>query len=288
MRTLALPVLLVGLSGCVPAGLTFASYAVDGASYVGSGKSLTDHMLSDWAGRDCATWRIIKSRPICRDFTPEEVALRKKNRDEIRHDVGHAYIATNLDGIDLDGDMGLATTSKTGIKARIVQPVSAGDGGKPVTPKANGEPVHLAPAPVKREDLPAAGGAKPLVKRDARPDAARHARSVRRVPVDSRYLVFGSFRHRSEAARFADRHAVMQPRILPVRVRGKRYYRVVVHADGRQALATARHKLRRNGVKDAYTMRICRPGGGSDHCMKPIATTHHVGRPAVRPVTGGG
>jgi hypothetical protein len=293
VRTLVLPVSLIFLSGCVPAGFTIASYAVDGVSYAGSGKSLTDHMLSDWKGRDCATWRILKSRPICKDFTPEEIARRKRNRDSIRHDVGHAYIATNLDGIDLDTGDALATKSKTDQKPRIVRPVSATTIHKPATPNAGGKPVRLKPAPVKREDLPATGGdAKPLVKRPAKPIATRHARSVRRAPAASRYLVFGSFRHRNEAVRFAGRHAVMQPAILPVRVRGKRYYRVVVHAEGREALATARHRLRRNGVKDAFTMRICRPGARSAphsaHCMQPIATTHQGGRPAVRPVTSGG
>lgn len=298
MRTLVLPVSLIFLSGCVPAGLTLASYAVDGASYAGSGKSLTDHMLSDWEGRDCATWRILKSRPICTDFTPEETARRKRNKDEIRHDIGHAYIATNLDDIDLDTGDALATKSKTDPAPRIVRPVSATTIHKPATPNAGGKPVLLKPAPVKREDLPAAGGrsTKPLVKRPAKPVATRHARNVHPIPAASRYLVFGSFRHRTEAVRFAGRHAVMQPAILPVRVRGKRYYRVVVHTDGREALATARHRLRRKGVKDAFTMRICGPGARSAahstpqsaHCMKPIATTHHGGRPAVRPVTGGG
>lgn len=276
MRTLVLPLSLVFLSGCAPAGFTIASYAVDGVSYVGTGKSLTDHMLSDWKGRDCATWRIIKSRPICKDFTPEEIAQRKKNRDEIRHDVRKAYIATNLDGIDLDTGDALATTTRTSVKARPVSPATE---RKPAAAKANEGPVRLQPAPVKREDLPAAGAGdrKPIAKRPVQPVAlrktrvARPVRVARRIPADSRYLVFGSFRNRGEAKRFAGRHRVMQPTILPVRVRGKRYYRVVVRADGRQALASARHQLRRNGVKDAYTMRICRAGGASarhsTHCM---------------------
>jgi len=283
VRILVLPLSLVFLSGCVPVGFTLASYAVDGVSYVGSGKSLTDHMLSDWKGRDCATWRIIKSRPICKDFTPEEIAQRKKNKESIRHDIGHAYIATNLDGIDLDDGTMRATTTKTNArvnaKARSVHSVSPAIVGKPAPAKANEGPVRLQPAPVKREDLPAAGPGerKPIAKRPVQPVAlqkthdARPVRTARRMPTDSRYLVFGSFRHRSEAKRFAGRHKVMRPTILPVQVRGKRYYRVVVRAEGRQALASARQQLRRNGVRDAYTMRICRLGSASSrrsaHCM---------------------
>jgi hypothetical protein len=274
VRTLVLPLSLVFLSGCVPTGFTIASYAVDGISYAGSGKSLTDHMLSDWKGRDCATWRILKSRPICKDFTPEEIARRKRNRDSIRHDIGHAYIATNLDGIDLNDGTVLATTTKTNARANVkARPASPAIEHKPAASKANDGPVRLQPAPVKRQDLPAAGAGdrRPIAKRPEQPVALRQARAARRIAADSRYLVFGSFRHRGEAKRFAGRHKVMRPTILPVRVRGKRYYRVVVRADGREALASARHQLRRNGVKDAYTMRICPPGSAasrrSAHCM---------------------
>ena len=129
MRPITFPVLLVVLSGCaglaVPPGLTIASYAVDGASYLGSGKSMTDHMLSDWTGRDCATWRIIKSRPICHDFTPEEIATRKRNKEEIRHDIGHAYIATNLDSLDLNnGTLAVAGSKSARHRGRSQEPAS--------------------------------------------------------------------------------------------------------------------------------------------------------------------
>lgn len=296
MRFWTLPVLLVVLSGCIPPGLTVASYAVDGVSYVGTGKSLTDHMLSDMMSRDCATWRVIKSRPICKDFTPEEIAQRKANRESIRHDVDHAYIATNLDGIDFDKDTGLATTGKPRVTAPAVRPAAGGGDIKPVppkaprdpsAPKASDKPVRLKPAPVEREDLPGARG-KPLVKRPANPNAAHYMRGVRPRRAGDRYLVFGSFRHRGEAVRFAGRHAVMQPTIVPVRVRGKRYYRVVVRPDGREALAMARSRLRRNGVTDAYTMRVCRSGAAAAHCMTPPATTHLGGRTALRRISGGG
>lgn len=262
MRPITLPVLLVVLSGCgglaIPPGLTIASYAVDGASYLGSGKSMTDHMLSDWTGRDCATWRIIKSRPICHDFTPEEIARRKKNKEEIRHDIGHAYIATNLDGIDLNNGTLAVAGSKPGVAART-QPAGRKaiiDGHEAPKPKAVRKPVILQPAlaTVARKELPA---------------EPRRARKTQPTMAGDRYLVFGSFRRREEAVRFAGRHAVMKPAVMAVKVRGKRYYRVVVRPGGRQALTAARHTLRRKGVKGAYTMRICRAGANASHCMRP-------------------
>ena len=60
------------LSGCVlPPAVVIASYAADGVSYVATGKSVTDHGISGVTGRDCAVWRVIKGRPICKDEPTE-------------------------------------------------------------------------------------------------------------------------------------------------------------------------------------------------------------------------
>lgn len=63
---LLMPVLL---SGCgLPLAVTVGSYAADGASYIATGKSVTDHGLTAVTGRDCALLRpILKSKPICED-----------------------------------------------------------------------------------------------------------------------------------------------------------------------------------------------------------------------------
>src|SRR5258707_3523898 len=63
---LLMPILL---SGCgLPIAVTIGSYAADGASYIATGKSVTDHGLTALTGRDCALLRpILKSKPICED-----------------------------------------------------------------------------------------------------------------------------------------------------------------------------------------------------------------------------
>ncbi|MHA1570281.1 MAG: hypothetical protein ACTSWM_00570 [Alphaproteobacteria bacterium] len=59
---------LMLLAGCgLPPAVIVASYAVDGISYVASGKSLTDHALSVLAQRDCALHRVITEADLCRD-----------------------------------------------------------------------------------------------------------------------------------------------------------------------------------------------------------------------------
>jgi hypothetical protein len=60
---LALPLLL---SGCaLPPVVGAVAYLLDGASYVGTGKSMSDHALSEVAGEDCAMWRLLKGELIC-------------------------------------------------------------------------------------------------------------------------------------------------------------------------------------------------------------------------------
>jgi len=60
---LALPLLV---SGCaLPPVVGAVAYLLDGASYIETGKSVTDHALSEVAGEDCAMWRLLKGELIC-------------------------------------------------------------------------------------------------------------------------------------------------------------------------------------------------------------------------------
>jgi hypothetical protein len=55
------------LSGCgIPPAISIASYVLDGISYAATGKSVSDHGISAVAGRDCATWRILKGQNPCK------------------------------------------------------------------------------------------------------------------------------------------------------------------------------------------------------------------------------
>ena len=48
------------LAGCgLPPAVVVASYALDGVSYVATGKSVTDHAISAVSGQDCALHRIV-------------------------------------------------------------------------------------------------------------------------------------------------------------------------------------------------------------------------------------
>ncbi len=70
LAAVALPLLL---PGCVlPIALSAASAGFDGLTYIATGKSPSDHAISELADQNCSTWRIFAGRAICRDYTPEE------------------------------------------------------------------------------------------------------------------------------------------------------------------------------------------------------------------------
>ncbi len=49
-----------------PLAVSGASYAADGGLLVASDKTSTDHMISMVSKQDCALWRVIKGRSVCK------------------------------------------------------------------------------------------------------------------------------------------------------------------------------------------------------------------------------
>ena len=73
VRIIAVSVLAFALGGCLlPPAVSIASFAADGVSFVTTGKSVNDHVLSEVLDQDCALWRIVKSEEICVDYVLEE------------------------------------------------------------------------------------------------------------------------------------------------------------------------------------------------------------------------
>ena len=52
----------------MPVSVSAVSWAVDGASYITTKKSLTDHGLSFVAGQDCALFRVVTDKKVCQEY----------------------------------------------------------------------------------------------------------------------------------------------------------------------------------------------------------------------------
>jgi hypothetical protein len=74
--------LLLSLSGCIavlPPALQLASLALDGVSYVATGKSVTDHALSGLTSQDCAMIRVFKGQDMCSEKTVQVAQVSTGN-----------------------------------------------------------------------------------------------------------------------------------------------------------------------------------------------------------------
>ena len=70
--------LALSLSGCIvalPPAVQMASFALDGVSYITTGKSVSDHAISTITAQDCAMTRALKGDDIC-TAQHVEVAMR--------------------------------------------------------------------------------------------------------------------------------------------------------------------------------------------------------------------
>ena len=76
-RSLFVALLATLVTGCgLPTPLVIVSYAVDGVSLAATGKTVTDHAISEAAGRDCRLWRMVQGHGICSPRVgPGEVVL---------------------------------------------------------------------------------------------------------------------------------------------------------------------------------------------------------------------
>ncbi|HUC60533.1 MAG TPA: hypothetical protein VMF53_01110, partial [Alphaproteobacteria bacterium] len=89
----------LALAGCgASLGFTAASYGVDGAAYATEGKSTTDMALSAIESKNCALLRVIDGKPICKPWTPAELAQMQKNKEDVaRHHPDVILMSENED-----------------------------------------------------------------------------------------------------------------------------------------------------------------------------------------------
>ncbi len=80
VRGTALVLIVATLPGCFPLTTpTLVGLAVDGVSYMASGKSVTDHAISGLAQRDCSVGRaVLTNTNLCRGEASPMVLIAEK------------------------------------------------------------------------------------------------------------------------------------------------------------------------------------------------------------------
>jgi hypothetical protein len=109
--------LVFALGGCavvaIPPAVTIASYAVDGVSYIATGKSLTDHAISEVAGEDCVLIRAAVLENPCRDYVKPDSTLAV----ELETSYGGADVSTEL----AEADLAAGGPAPRGARSQVAQ-----------------------------------------------------------------------------------------------------------------------------------------------------------------------
>jgi hypothetical protein len=138
-----------------PLAVSGASYAADGGLLVASDKTSTDHMISMVSKQDCALWRVIKGRAVCKpregDNDPYKVNYDDPQRMVAEDGVHYApplRATADAPATSWDAAAYKATPAAPAAPAPSPEPVTAvAQGSNDAAPAIAAEPPPRAAAP---------------------------------------------------------------------------------------------------------------------------------------------
>jgi hypothetical protein len=265
-KSLALVGLPLFLSACgLPPAISVASWALDGVSYVVSGKSVTDHAISEVAQRDCALLRVVQGREICEsenaiDAVDDDALVMVAAAPSGDNWFAGAEVLPPADPIEVPVEIaGFVQGFGPGVVAvDEAQPAAAF-----VPAAAAWVPADVAPSSWSAEASPKERPAAPIrIGFVEMHDAVQETRETVSGPLNSpetqMVVVVGSFRSIGNAWSQAGRFAALDARVRSDRIDGRTWHRVVVDAP----LQT----VQRMGAEDAWLLRVCTGNGGLPPC----------------------
>ena len=164
--------LVTGACG-VPLAVSGAGYAADGGLLIASDKTSGDHVLSVVSKQDCALWRIVRGRAICKpregDEDPYKVHSHDPQRRVAEDGVHYAPpLRATADAPATSWDSAAYKTAPAAPPAPS-QPVTAvAQGSNDAAPAAVAEPPALPP-PAARPKKPTKHSVKKPSRRRAAP-----------------------------------------------------------------------------------------------------------------------
>ena len=271
IAALALPVLFAVAACSIPTPLTVVTFAFDGVSMMVSGKTLGDHALSAVANEDCAMWRVLKDRPICRDpETPDAVLAAVPVVDE------PSPAAQELDEAEIAITEAVPETMDT-YQGTYIETVSASRPQREAVALAANEAnedIVATPREATPREMTVIAEATPMemaTHREATPmemtviaEATPMEMAVIAAlapaaakPTARHFVILGSYLKEANAKDAMMRGRDFAPRMVRVRVRGKLFHRVVSGPYARDAISTLRKTLAGEGFRQNWTAKLC-------------------------------
>jgi hypothetical protein len=183
--------LLVGVAlstaGCgAPPLIVGASYAADGGLLAASNKTSTDHLISMVSKKDCAVWRVIRSRPMCTEredgHDPYEVDYAQPQRTVAEDGVHYAAPLRSGPGVPATSWDAAAYASpppgpaapQAALPAALADPAPMPPlAAKPTPPRATAKAAMATmPAPAARPAAPVKKAKAKPVRKPSRGQAA--------------------------------------------------------------------------------------------------------------------
>ncbi len=294
MRFILLGMPVFFLAGCVlPPAVAIGSYAADGLSFLITGKSVSDHAISEVVGEDCATWRMVKLENPCREYEEGEGSIFASRDDDADTDGARDVAAVGEDGRDEDEGYDNRTVDKVPVTLVTDVPIDSD-----VAPDSAPLSEYTAAPTQVANSNPAAGDGAGKISieqiSDARPqlptswaDPDRREEAIvsdqlggrnaivaatpKAIPAsgpgDGILLVMGSFSSKSNAQRLARAQADFDPVVIPARIGVVTYYRVVTRTSPAMGLRDIRQRLSAAGIRNIWRIRSCGEAPGLAGCV---------------------
>ena len=241
---IGLPILLGGCG--LPPAISVASWALDGVSYLATGKSVTDHAISQVANQDCALLRVVQGREICEDFALDGAD-------------GPIFSASAL-SVSEPPETALAPSDPGFVAPDIVEFAQAFGSAGPVSGEL--ETVEITPAayswqPVATPEETVATTIELAALPKLLPVPAE-VEAPANVPVAKmRFVsVVGSFQHADNAHALAARLDGLGAEVRSIEKDGRTWHRVIT--------AASLSEVQGAGFEDAWTLKVCDGADGTD------------------------
>ncbi len=272
---LAAPLLLAGCG--MPIGFQIASLLADGVSVWTTDKTLTDHGLSAVTEKDCALWRGVEGKDICRDADGATTALADATAATAEEDANSeqdwgATAAAETENKNTarretpkfpteEPAPAAAAPSATKATVTTTPNVASAMDAKVTTvvlktpqPVKSWAPVRAVPKPPAPPMVKTAVSVKPKPAVLTPDPKARPAQKIRRT-----YYVIASYHRASGAQRFSKRHSRLEPTVLEGTAKGRRVFRVAIGPVAREGRKTTKKFLKNRGFGDAWALTIKTP-----------------------------
>ncbi len=218
----------------LPPAVSIASYVVDSLLLVTGGKSSTDHALSLVSEKDCAMWRVVQGRSVCRprvaDGTVRKVDQSVAQSDKNQHDMAQSdTVQSRIGRADIIGAGRIFPPRIFSPRRSVNQQSDRVDiaGLEPALQPNLGDHATDQPATAWPSTLPSTNHSA-AASAAATNDGISEYKTAFQPSEGAMSLCIGSFQNKERAQRWRHHFDAQDARIVEVVIDGRLWHRVLL------------------------------------------------------------